>query len=255
MATRPIMTFRGVDVQLAGTRVLADVDLEIGRGEFLCLMGPSGCGKTTLLRVAAGLHGINNGSATYNGKPINGPQRDVAVVFQDYADALLPWRTSYGNIELVYETLGVPKSERPDRIASVLSRVGLSKHAKKYPRQMSGGMQQRLQIARCLAQEPKVWLMDEPFGALDAMTRQSLQDELLELAASTEATFLFVTHDIDEAVYLGDRVVAMKAHPGRVGISRDIALPRPRSQRTTPSEPEFHYLRRLLIDFIREQEQ
>jgi NitT/TauT family transport system ATP-binding protein len=191
------------------------------------------------------------GGVSYEGRAIAEPQRDVAVVFQDYSDALLPWRAAAGNIALVYETLGMPRAERADRIAAVLRRVVLGEHADKYPVQLSGGMQQRLQIARCLAQEPKVWLMDEPFGALDAITRQSLQDEFLRIVAETGTTVFFVTHDLEEAIYLGDRVVAMRARPGRIAATHAIDLPHPRDQRTTPEMPEFLQLRRILLDFIR----
>ena len=146
--------------------------------------------------------------------------------------------------------MNFPKAERADRIAGLLKRVGLPRHADKYPSQMSGGMQQRLQIARCLAQEPAALMMDEPFGALDAMTRQGLQDEMLEIARGAGATIFFVTHDLEEAIYLGDRVMGLLPHPGRIGIDLRINLPRPRDQVATRESPEFLALRRQLYDFI-----
>ena len=150
--------------------------------------------------------------------------------------------------------MNVPKAERETRIAELLDLIGLSEHAAKFPNQLSGGMQQRLQIARCLAQSPKVLLMDEPFGALDAMTRQALQDEVLSIAARTGATVLFITHDLEEAIYLGDRVIAMRPNPGRFEASFAIELPRPRDQLTTRERPEFLKLRRELFDVVKEVE-
>jgi NitT/TauT family transport system ATP-binding protein len=175
----------------------------------------------------------------------------VSIVFQDYTNALLPWRTVAGNVRLGLEALRVPRALRAERIAELLSQVGLSAHADKYPGQLSGGMQQRLQIARCLAQQPDVLLMDEPFGALDAMTRQSLQDEVLRIVADRRITVVFVTHDLEEAIYLGDSVVAMSPNPGQIRSRFEVALPRPRDQLNTPEQPQYRALRRQLYDFIR----
>jgi len=247
------INLRGINVVLGGKPVLENVELQVRRGEFLCVIGPSGCGKTTLLRLAAGLVNPTAGKVSFAGDELSGPRRDIAVVFQDYGDALLPWRTAYGNVSIVLETLGVARAERPDRIHQVLARVGLAKHADKYPQQLSGGMQQRLQIARCLAQGPRVWLMDEPFGALDAITRQALQDEILQIM-SDGSTVLFVTHDLEEAIYLGDRVVAMGVNPGHIARTLDVPLPRPRDRQATFEHPEFLRLRRTLLDFIKEAE-
>ncbi len=246
--------FEGVGLTLGGRPVIAGLDLAIAPGEFVCVIGPSGCGKTTALRLAAGLVRPTVGSVAFDGRLMTGPRRDVAVVFQDYGKALLPWRTAAGNVSLALEAAGVPKAERSDRIAGLLRRVGLPQHAGHYPSEMSGGMQQRLQIARCLAQDPKVLLMDEPFGALDAMTRQTLQDEVLAIVADTGATVLFVTHDLEEAIYLGDRVIGLLPHPGRVGTTVTVPLPRPRDQLSTRETPEFLHLRRDLFDFIRKAE-
>jgi NitT/TauT family transport system ATP-binding protein len=233
-------------------RILEGIDLTVRRGEFLCVVGASGSGKTTMLRMIAGLMRPTSGTLTFEGRPVERPRRDVAVVFQDYANALLPWRTAAGNVSLVLEAEGVPHNERAARIAELLARVGLSACAEQYPAQLSGGMQQRLQIARCLAQNPKVLLMDEPFGSLDAMTRQSLQDEIQSIIAGSGATAFFVTHDLEEAVYLGDRVIGLSGRPGRVAFSCDVSLSRPRDQLQTREDPEFIRLRHQLFEFIRE---
>ncbi len=250
-APDPLIEFAGVSLAFAGKTVLENVDLSIARGEIVCIVGPSGCGKTTALRLASGLIAPTAGRVAFNGAPLQGPRRDVAVVFQDYGKALLPWRNAAGNVSLALEAAGVPRRLRAPQIAALLAKVGLPHHADKYPAQMSGGMQQRLQIARCLAQEPIALMMDEPFGALDAMTRQELQDELLKNAASSGATVFFVTHDLEEAIYLGDRVIGLLPHPGRVGAELAIDLPRPRDQVATREAPEFLRLRRELYDFIK----
>ena len=246
----PLIEFRAVDLAFGDHLVLGKLSLQIRPGEIVCVVGPSGCGKTTALRVAAGLIPPTRGEVAFAGALVKAPCRDVAVVFQDYSKALLPWRTADGNVSLALEAMGTPRSLRRERIAALLKRVGLLPYANKYPAQMSGGMQQRLQIARCLAQDPAALMMDEPFGALDAMTRQSLQDELLEIARATQATIFFVTHDLEEAIYLGDRVIGLKPHPGRVGLELEIGLPRPRDQVATRESPEFLRLRRALYDFI-----
>jgi NitT/TauT family transport system ATP-binding protein len=175
-------------------------------------------------------------------------------VFQDYGRALLPWRTVQGNVSLALEAAGVPKAERAAHIDGVLTRVGLGAHAHKFPAQLSGGMQQRAQIARCLAQAPQLLLMDEPFGALDALTRHGLQDEAARLVQEQGLTVLFVTHDLEEAIYLGDRVIALQSEPGpgRPSLARmlDVPIPRPRDQLTTKEHPAFLQLRRELFGFI-----
>jgi NitT/TauT family transport system ATP-binding protein len=249
-----LIRFSKVDLAFSDRKILEAIDLEIGRGEIVCLVGPSGCGKTTALRVATGLLAPTGGVVTFDGAPILAPRRDVAIVFQDYGKALLPWRTAAGNVSLALEAAGIPRAGRAARIAALLDKVGLPDHADKYPTQMSGGMQQRLQIARCLAQEPAALMMDEPFGALDAMTRQELQDEMLGIVGATGATVLFVTHDLEEAIYVGDRVIGLLPHPGRIGIELNIALPRPREQVATREDPEFLRLRRELYEFIKSAE-
>ena len=241
------ISFDNVGLALGGKSIVTDISFAVRPGEFVCVIGASGSGKTTLLRLAAGLWSPTAGRIVVNGVPVTAPSRDVAIVFQDYGRALLPWRTAAGNVSLALESIGMPRAARPDRIRVLLDKVGLGQHADKYPTQLSGGMQQRLQIARCLAQGASILLMDEPFGALDAMTRQSLQDEVLALVADQGATVLFVTHDLEEALYLGDRVVALYTNPGRVAHVVDIPLPRPRNQLTTREHPEFLRLRRDLF--------
>ena len=252
--SRALIVFQSVSFLFGQAEILNDINFTINEGEFICVVGPSGCGKTTLLRLIAGLLKASSGTVTYRGKPLTEPSSDIAVVFQDYANALLPWRTAEGNVSLALEAAGVARRERSIRIAQLLGKVGLDKHAHHFPSEMSGGMQQRLQIARCLAQDPLLLLMDEPFGALDAMTRQKLQDEVLTIVRQSNVTTFFVTHDLEEAIYLGDRVIALAPHPGRITNIFDVPLPRPRNQLTTREMPEFLHLRRQLFDFIQDAE-
>ena len=248
------LKFDGVGIHLGGREILSPTHFSVTRGEFVCIIGPSGCGKTTLLRAAAGFLTPSVGRVLRNGNPVTGPSREVAVVFQDYSRALLPWRTVQGNISLALEAAGIPPAERPARIAKVLETVGLSAHAAKFPAQLSGGMQQRVQIARCLAQEPELLMMDEPFGALDAMTRESLQDEVSQLVRNTGLTVLFVTHDLEEAIYLSDRVIALRANPTAehpsLAAMLEVKIDRPRDQLLTKEHPEFLRLRRELYGFL-----
>ncbi|HMO45959.1 MAG TPA: ABC transporter ATP-binding protein [Rubrivivax sp.] len=250
----PFLVFDKVAIHLGGREILSPTSFEVRRGEFVCIVGPSGCGKTTLLRAATGLVNPTSGQVLRNGEVVSGPSREVAVVFQDYGRALLPWRTVKGNVSLALEAAGVTARERAAQISSVLAKVGLTRHADRFPSQLSGGMQQRVQIARCLAQQPQLMMMDEPFGALDALTRQSLQDEVARLGREERLTTLFVTHDLEEAIYLGDRVIALQANPGpgRPSLARliDVRIPRPRDQLTTKEHPEFLRLRRELFSFI-----
>ena len=250
----PLLRFDALTIRLGGREILSPTSFDVARGEFVCIVGPSGCGKTTLLRAASGLVVASAGEVRRNGKPVTEPSREVAFVFQDYGRALLPWRTVEGNVSLALEAAGVPKAERASRVADVLGKVSLTPHAQKFPVQLSGGMQQRAQIARCLAQKPELMMMDEPFGALDALTRQGLQDEVARLVRDDGLTVLFVTHDLEEAIYLGDRVIALQADPcpGRPSLARmiDVAIPRPRDQLGTKEHPEFLRLRRELFAFI-----
>jgi NitT/TauT family transport system ATP-binding protein len=248
----PAIAFDAIRVDLGGKTILTDITLDVRPGEFICVMGPSGCGKTTLLRVVAGLVKASAGKLSLFGRPVQGPTRKVSVVFQDYGRALLPWRDASGNVALALEAAGMPRAEQKSLIETLLAKVGLKDHAHKFPGQLSGGMQQRLQIARCLAQDPEILLMDEPFGALDAMTRQQLQDEVLALAAERNTTVFFVTHDLEEALYLGDRVVALLPNPGRLARIVDVPLARPRNQLTTREHPDFLAMRRDLFDMMHE---
>ena len=254
MTQDTVLSINQVAVTLGGREVLSPTSFDVARGEFVCIVGPSGCGKTTLLRAASGLLAPASGEVLRNGQRVTEPSRKVAFVFQDYGRALLPWRTVEGNIALALEAAGAPGPEQGAHIDDVLGKVGLAKHAHKFPAQLSGGMQQRVQIARCLAQQPQVLMMDEPFGALDALTRQSLQDELARLVLNDGLTVLFVTHDLEEAIYLGDRVIALQANPGpgRPSLARmlDVTIPRPRTQLATKEHPEFLRLRRELFAFI-----
>jgi len=252
--SKPILKMDDVSISYGGREVITPTSLEVERGEFICIIGPSGCGKTTLLRAAAGFVPLSSGAVLIDGTPVTGPSRAAAFVFQDYGRALLPWRTVADNVSLALEAGRVPAHERPARIAAVLETVHMSAHADKFPVQLSGGMQQRTQIARCLAQEPALLMMDEPFGALDAMTRESLQDEFAKLVRSSGYTVLFVTHDLEEAIYLGDRIFALRANPGADQPSLaeiiDVDIPHPRNQLDTREHPEFLRLRRELYKFL-----
>jgi NitT/TauT family transport system ATP-binding protein len=249
-----LVQFDEVAIHLGGREILSPTSLAVRRGEFLCVIGPSGCGKTTLLRAAAGFVQPAQGRVLRAGREVRAPSREAAFVFQDYGRALLPWRTVEGNVSLALEAARVPAAERAPRIAQVLDTVGLAEHADKYPAQLSGGMQQRVQIARCLAQQPELLLMDEPFGALDAMTRAGLQDELARLVRQQGLTVMFVTHDLEEALYLGDRVIALRSQPTpqRPSVAATIAvdIARPREQLATKELPEFLRLRRELYQYL-----
>ncbi|WP_297111677.1 ABC transporter ATP-binding protein [uncultured Devosia sp.] len=230
--------------------VFEDISFEVGTGEIFCIVGASGCGKTTLLRQIAGLQRPTSGSILFEGSPVLRPARERAMVFQDYGRALLPWRTVRANIQLGMATKTMNRSEIDERVDQLLTVTGLAAAAHRYPSELSGGMQQRVQIARCMAQKPRLLLMDEPFGALDAMTRQSLQDELMSLAARESITVIFITHDLEEAIYLGDRVLALGSNPGRILTTLDIGLERPRHQLGTREAAEFLEKRHLLHGLI-----
>jgi NitT/TauT family transport system ATP-binding protein len=205
---------------------LADIDLTIADGEFLCLLGPSGCGKSTLLKLAAGLIAPSSGIIRINGHPVTAPGPDRAVVFQDYA--LFPWMTVRENAEFGLAARGLDPARRRAISGELLRVVGLGDFAEKYPHHLSGGMRQRVSIARALAVDPVLLLMDEPFGALDAQTRYVMQRELLRIWRTYRKTVLFVTHSIEEALYLGDRVLLMTARPGRIKAEMRVESPRPR---------------------------
>jgi NitT/TauT family transport system ATP-binding protein len=247
--------FERVDFAYGQVPILSGLSFGVEAGTITCVIGPSGCGKTTVLRLVAGFIRATVGEVLVGGKNRTRPSREVAVVFQDYGRALLPWRNVYDNVSLALEAAHVPRNERRPKIEDMLELVGLQDHAQKFPAQLSGGMQQRVQIARCLAQEPSILLMDEPFGALDAMTRASLQDELLRIQSQRGITVLFVTHDLEEALYLGNQVVALKANPGHLGRLVDVGLPFPRDQLTTREHPEFLHMRRELYSLTHDGHQ
>jgi NitT/TauT family transport system ATP-binding protein len=219
----------------------------IEQSEFLCLLGPSGCGKSTLLNIIAGFLTPTAGEIKIGGKPVTGHGMDRGVVFQDFAQ-LFPWRTALGNVAFGLEMKGMPKEERIDIAREQLRLVKLEKFADAYPHHLSGGMQQRVAIARALAYNPAVLLMDEPFAALDAMTRDEMQKLLAEVWRETRKTVIYVTHNVAEAVYLGDRVVVMTPHPGRVKTTMRIGLPRPRD----PLSVEFLEVQKRLLQHLSE---
>jgi ABC-type nitrate/sulfonate/bicarbonate transport system ATPase subunit len=219
---------------------LARIDLSVAPRQFVCLIGASGCGKSTLLRLVAGFEEPTTGRVAMRGKPIAGPGRDRGMVFQDYA--LFPWMSVRDNIAFGPRQRGLTRDEIDSTAGEYLKLVGLDRFAARYPSQLSGGMKQRVAIARVLANGPDILLMDEPFGALDALTREQLQRELLAIWARTRVTILFVTHSVEEAVLLADRVLVMSAGPGRIDCDMAIDLRRPREV----SSPEFNAVRRDL---------
>jgi NitT/TauT family transport system ATP-binding protein len=208
---------------------LSDCSLSIKQGEFVCLLGPSGCGKSTLLNIVAGFEAPTTGTAHFAGAPINGPSPRRVVVFQDSMQAIFPWKTVRNNINYALGIRDVPREKRPEIIERCLQITGLANHADKYPTELSGGMRQRLQISRALAVDPETLLMDEPFGALDAMTRTQMQNELLRVWSTTDKSILFITHDIEESLLLADRICVMNKGPdSRIIESIEIKQPRPR---------------------------
>jgi NitT/TauT family transport system ATP-binding protein/sulfonate transport system ATP-binding protein len=242
-ALRPtILTIRGVTKRFAidddEIEALAPVDLTIPQGEFVCLIGASGCGKSTLLRIIAGFEEPTTGDALIYNRPITGPGSDRGMVFQDYA--LFPWMTVRENISFGPRQRRLPQGEVHGITDEFVKMVGLERFAGRYPSQLSGGMKQRVAIARVLANNANILLMDEPFGALDALTREQLQHELLQIWSRTGVTTIFVTHSVEEAVLLADRVLVMSAGPGRIDTDFRIDLSRPRDV----SSPEFNALRR-----------
>ncbi|MFF1837178.1 ABC transporter ATP-binding protein [Streptomyces sp. NPDC058231] len=229
---------------------LDDVSLDIGDREFVTVVGPSGCGKSTLLSLAAGLTTPTSGEVLVDGAPVTGPGPDRGVIFQQYA--LFPWLTVRGNVEFGLKLTSVPPAERRRRAQRAIELVGLGDFADALPKTLSGGMKQRCAIARAYAVDPQVLLMDEPFGALDALTRVQLQDQLLDTWNRERRTVLFVTHDVDEAVYLAGRVVVMAARPGRVHTAVDVDLPYPRTEAIRLS-PEFARIRNTVWQAVYHQ--
>src|SRR5919106_2006366 len=245
---------RQVRLRFAETQreVLRDVSLTVRSGEFACIIGPSGSGKTTLLRLIAGLVRPSAGEILIDRVPVNRPHPDIAFVFQDYGRALCPWRSVIRNVELPLEAARVPRHLRHERARAALDRVHLTDHDRDYPRQLSGGMQQRVQIARAIAAERRILLMDEPFASLDALTRFRLEDTTLRLWDELSQTVIHVTHDIDEALYLADRILVLGSNPPTVVGELPVELPRPRDQAETRADPLFVELRHELFARIRE---
>jgi NitT/TauT family transport system ATP-binding protein len=225
-------------------QALDGVSFDVAAGEFVCIIGPSGCGKTTLFRIIAGLEPATTGRVVLDGKRVDGPSTDLGLVFQEYH--LFPWRTVAGNVGFGLERTGVATAERERRVRELLDMVGLDGFADTYPRDLSGGMKQRVALARALAVDPGLLLMDEPFGAVDAQTKKMLQDELLDIWQETGKTILFVTHDVEEAVKLADRVVVMAKEPGRVREVVDVPVERPRER----SDDAFAATYERLLDLI-----
>ncbi|GEQ75278.1 ABC transporter ATP-binding protein [Comamonas testosteroni] len=238
---------RGRKQQIAA---LQDFNLDIREGEFFTLLGPSGCGKSTFLNVLAGLARKTGGSISIDGQPASGINREQGVVFQGYA--LFPWRTVLENIEVGLEIRKIPRRERRETAEQFLHLVGLSGFGQRYPHELSGGMRQRVAIARSLAYSPSLLLMDEPFAALDAQTREILQSELLRIWEQHKTTIVFITHSLDEAIYLSDRIAVMTHRPGRIKSVLDIALPRPRPAEIRHA-PAFVQLREQAWDVLRDE--
>ncbi|MGK7908597.1 MAG: ABC transporter ATP-binding protein [Synechococcus sp.] len=230
--------------------VLKSVHFRVSPGEFVCLLGPSGCGKSTLLNAIAGFVSPSQGSVSVDGKRVIRPGADRGFVFQQYS--LLPWKTTFQNVEMGLKYQQMPKGERTELVDRYLNRVGLYKHRNSYPHQLSGGMQQRASIIRALVNSPAVLLMDEPFAALDAQTRHMMQELLLDIWDEYKTTIVFVTHDIEEAVFLGDRILVMGVNPGRIKEQIDIPLNRPRHIDDMLTA-EFTRLNRQVFEIIREE--
>jgi NitT/TauT family transport system ATP-binding protein len=229
------------------TVALARIDLELGANSFTCLLGPSGCGKSTLLNMIAGFVEPTDGRVLVDGIEVVGASADRGVVFQEYA--LFPWRTALDNVAFGPMIRRLPRAEQRERAERYLTLVGLAEHGKKFPSELSGGMKQRVAIARALANGPSVLLMDEPFGALDAQTRETMQEELLRIWQEDRKTVVFVTHSISEAIFLGDRIIVMATRPGAVKQVIEVELAHPRER----SAPDFVALERQIKQLVREE--
>lgn len=230
----------------SGKRLTAvrDINFEVKPGEFLCIVGASGCGKSTLLQLIAGLLTPTHGTVSVDGEVVKGPGRERGVVFQDYA--MLPWKNVLNNVALGPKLRGTPKQERIQIASDAIKLVGLSGFEHSFPHELSGGMRQRAAVARTLAADPEVILMDEPFAAVDAQTRSNLQEEMIRIWQRSAKTVVFITHSVEEAVYLGDRVIVLSSHPGRVREVIDITTPRDQRRSEVPSEAEAKTAARVL---------
>jgi NitT/TauT family transport system ATP-binding protein len=227
----------------AAVVALNDIDFKVADSEFVSIVGPSGCGKSTLLRILAGLMPASDGDVLLNGTPIEGPRKDIGVVFQ--SPVLFPWRTVLGNVLLPADVQGLDRERMTKRALELLELVGLSGFEHRYPRELSGGMQQRVALVRALIHDPALLLMDEPFGALDAMTRESMNVELQRIWLERRKTVVFITHSTGEAVFLADRVIVMTPRPGKIGDLLEIDLPRPRPLDVMNTEKFGGYVRRI----------
>ena len=249
-----LLTLRGIELVYDGrdgpVHALTEINLAIQQGDFVCVVGPSGCGKTTLLQIIAGFLAPTHGQALIDGRPITGPHADRGVVFQQ--PALYPWLSVAENIGFGLKMRGVDGERRTERVGRFLRMVGLEQFQKHPPYELSGGMQQRAAIARVLVNEPRIMLMDEPFGALDALTREHMQEELLKIWRATRTTVLFITHSVEEAVYLGTRVLVMSPRPGRIVADVDVGFSRQpgADSRTVKSRPAFIQTREEILSYI-----
>ncbi|GAB2859621.1 ABC transporter ATP-binding protein [Actinocorallia aurea] len=251
-AATPLMQVRGLGHSYGDHRVLKDLDFEVGAGELMCIVGPSGVGKTTLLECLTGLRRPSEGEVLFKGRRIDAPPSGLAIVFQDYSRSLMPWLSVLDNVVLPLRSAGVAKDERVRVAREALAEVGLADFTGSYPWQLSGGMQQRVAIARALAYRPAAVVMDEPFASVDAQTRADLEDLLLRVREHLGITVLLVTHDIDEAVYLSDRVLALGGKPARIRDLLTVDLLGPREQVATKALPRFAELRGHVYRLIRD---
>jgi len=232
------------DSEQGSVQALKGVDFSVERGEFVCIVGPSGCGKTTLFRILAGLEPATTGGVLLDGTRVTEPNPDMGIVFQEYH--LFPWQTVRENVDFGLQKTTVPDAERRQRVEYLIDLVGLDGFEDSYPKSLSGGMKQRVALARALAIDPALLLMDEPFGAVDAQTREMLQGELLDIWQETGKTVLFITHDVEEAVKLADRILVMGKNPGSIRAVVDVDVERPRS-RTDPEFGDYYERVRALI--------
>jgi len=241
----PLLVAEGVEMTFTGeggVEALAETSFSVARGEFVCLLGPSGCGKSTLLHILGGLLRPSGGRVVFDGRTLEGPQQRIAYVFQKAN--LMPWRTALQNVALPLEVRGVPRREAARQAQAMLGLVGLEGFEGNYPRHLSGGMEQRVAIARALVQGAEVLLLDEPFGSLDALTREQLNEELLRICQAQGKTVIMVTHSIAEAIFLADRILVLTSRPGRLALDAPVGLPRPRPWDAASPE-QAHLARRL----------
>jgi NitT/TauT family transport system ATP-binding protein len=236
------------------TPAIGNVSFDVGDGEFVCVVGPSGCGKTTLLKCVAGLLRPTRGDVLLRGRRVTGPPEELAVVFQEYSRSLMPWTSVRNNVVLPLRHKKLPRAERNRLVEEAIASVGLTRFLDRYPWELSGGMQQRVAIARALAYQPSILLMDEPFASVDAQTRGDLEDLVLQVRDEYGITILFVTHDIDESVYLADRVVVLTHAPTEVKEIVPVELPRPRDQIATKELSEFAHLRGHVYRLIKREQ-